>query len=88
MLCSVVFVFEQKRQVVIEQTRFLSTVFLCRDRVREYFTLESIFSGIVSHLLRACDEQIEIFLALYNERDFLSFICGSFLQTCRPYEYI
>ena len=33
------FVFEWKRQIVIEQTRFLSTVFLCSE-----FKLENIYS--------------------------------------------
>ena len=32
---------ERKRQVVIEQTRFLSTVFLCSE-----FKLENIYSGV------------------------------------------
>ena len=35
------FVSEWKRQVVIEQTRFLSTVFLCSE-----FKLENIYSGL------------------------------------------
>ena len=35
------FVSEWKRQVVIEQTRFLSTVFLCSE-----FKLENIYSGV------------------------------------------
>ena len=35
------FVSERKRQVVIEQTRFLSTVFLCSE-----FKLEYIYSGV------------------------------------------
>ena len=35
------FVSERKRQVVIEQTRFLSTVFLCSE-----CKLENIFSGV------------------------------------------
>ena len=34
---------ERKRQVVIEQTRFLSTVFLCSE-----FKLENIYSGVNS----------------------------------------
>ena len=32
---------ERKRQVVIEQTRFLSTVFLCSE-----FRIENIYSGV------------------------------------------
>ena len=35
------FVSERKRQVLIEQTRFLSTVFLCSE-----FKLENIYSGV------------------------------------------
>ena len=35
------FVSERKRQVVIEQTRFLSTVFLCSE-----FKLENIYAGV------------------------------------------
>ena len=35
------FVSEQKRQVVIEQTGFLSSVFLCSE-----FKLENIYSGV------------------------------------------
>ena len=35
------FVSEWKRQVVIEQTRFLSAVFLCSE-----FKLENIYSGV------------------------------------------
>ena len=35
------FVSERKRQVLIEQTQFLSTVFLCGE-----FKLENIFSGV------------------------------------------
>ena len=35
------FVSESKRQVVIEQTQFRSTVFLCRE-----YKLESIYSGV------------------------------------------
>ena len=35
------FVSEQKRKVVIEQTRFLSTVILCNE-----FKLEYIYSGV------------------------------------------
>ena len=35
------FVSERKREVIIEQTRFLSTVFLCKE-----FKLENIYSGV------------------------------------------
>ena len=36
------FVSERKRQVVIEQARYLSTVFLCSE-----FNLENIYSGVL-----------------------------------------
>ena len=35
------FVSERKRQVIIEETRFLSTVFLCKE-----FKLDNIYSGV------------------------------------------
>ena len=40
---------ERKRQVVIEQTRFLSTVFLCSE-----FKLENIYSGVNSCVKNVC----------------------------------
>ena len=43
------FVPERKRQVVIEQTRFLSTVFLCSE-----FKLENIYSGVNSCVKNVC----------------------------------
>ena len=43
------FVPERKRQVVIEQTRFLSTVFLCSE-----FKLENTYSGVNSCVKNVC----------------------------------
>ena len=40
---------ERKRQVVIEQTRFLSTVFLCSE-----FKLENTYSGVNSCVKNVC----------------------------------
>ena len=56
------FVSKRKRQVVIEQTRFLSTVFLCSE-----FMLENIYSGanfcgknVCGNFFRSCQQSYRI----------------------------
>ena len=62
---------EKKRPVVIEQTRFLGTVFLCSEFKLEHtvFPLDSVFAGKICAVIFICGN---LFLQSTDSHEILS----------------
>ena len=72
------FVSERKRQVVIEQTRFLSTVFLCSE-----FKLENIYSGVNFCGKNVCGNFYSRELIFVNRLKIAKLSCHTMGTKCR-----